>query len=64
MLATLGKVNVIGFDGPDPELTILWFSSGKAVAKTICYDNEDYQNAMAHKASRYEGYEVIRNAGS
>ncbi|MBC1935217.1 hypothetical protein HCA69_02490 [Listeria grandensis] len=62
MMATAEKVNLVGFDGPDPEHVILWISGGKHVAKTICYDNEDYQNAMTHMAGRYESYEVIKNA--
>ncbi|KMT62687.1 hypothetical protein [Paenilisteria newyorkensis] len=62
MLATAEKVNLVGFDGPDPERVIFWINDGKQVAKTICYDNEDFQNAMAHKAGRYESYEVVKNA--
>lgn len=62
MIATLGKVEMVGFDGPEPEHVILWISGGKQVAKTICYDNKDFENAMAHKAGRYESYEVVKNA--
>lgn len=62
MIATLGKVEMVGFDGPDPEHIIIWINGGKQVAKTICYDNDDFENALAHKAGRYEGYEVVKNA--
>ncbi|WP_036064729.1 hypothetical protein [Listeria grandensis] len=63
MLATAEKVNLVGFDGPDPKYVIFWIRDGKQVAKTVCYDDEDYRNAMA-QAWKHEGFEVIKNAGS
>ncbi|EHD5018761.1 hypothetical protein JRB95_001388 [Listeria monocytogenes] len=54
-------VEMIGFNGPEPAYMVLWLNKGKQF-KTICYSQEELEEAITTHAWKYEAYEVIRNA--
>ncbi|WP_239256656.1 hypothetical protein [Listeria ilorinensis] len=55
-------VKTIGFSGPAPAFMILWRFKGGGQAKTMCYSSSEVDEQISLHASKYAGYEVIRNA--
>lgn len=53
------KPTLIGFNGVKPHAIILWYKGEQATSKTICYDEQELQQALARHNTPGDFYNTL-----
>lgn len=51
-----GKVNYLGFQGIEPHSIIVWIKDNKQCGKTVCYSQDEVEQALEWHAGKYDSH--------